>query len=110
MVNSKEDKKDPFSDKENLVVLQHCRSNPVVVEVVSIEEAISVLEVDTKEGTWTWTHNGYVASAAIGQSHSIYDDGLVGVFDRTKINHLSNMLRAYKHASNSRSNLRMYLM
>ena len=78
--------------RKNLVVLRHC-CNFCYTEVVSLS-AVPEVEVDTASGTWTV---GTCDPCPIGGSISFHN--VIGVYDRTKINHLTAMVRASQKAT-----------
>ena len=98
MAGTDKSKKTPFC-KEDLIVLQHAKGgNPVSVQIVELKDALDGLSIDLEGGTWTRTHRKHFTSAEIGQARPIADDGFIGVFDRTRIEHLRNMVWAHTEA------------
>jgi len=110
MAESKKPRKLTFY-KKDLVALQHHKGgNPICVDLVGLKGALDGLEIDLKNGTWTWTHREYSTSAEIGRARPIADDGFIGVFDRTKIDHLRHMMWAYDSVRHKEGNLRIYII
>jgi len=76
--------------KKNLIVLVYGMNTAYTLLQTEVPKEV---EIDTREGTWTYGHLTF----RIGEScTSFYAYGgvPVGVYDRTKLSHLRNVLEA----------------
>jgi len=85
--------------RRNLVVL--CFSpNICYTQVKGYERAHKEhgLEVDLKEGTWTWNHNTYHIGEARPLNHK---EGVIGVYNRASTQQLDSMVHKAREATQS---------
>ncbi len=99
-------------NRENLVVLMYsdnvCYTIVVLADDPKVEK--SGATIDEKNGTWTAPHPGDPALAP--QTQRIGEDryfnrgsrwGVIGVYDRTKLEHLNSMVRDSQSATEDTS-------
>ena len=97
--------------RENLIVLMYARNNCYTVIVSPddplVEEAKTIIDADT--GTFTAPNpslRGDVHTYRIGNesrhfSNHSYRSGTIGVYDRTNLAHLNNMVHTAESATRS---------
>jgi len=82
--------------KEDLIVLMYA-SNNCYFEVVPYCDEIKDLSVDFIKGTWSyreWKNNqiGKARDFFYKDGSGKFPEGIIGVYDRTKIKHLNSMI------------------
>jgi len=84
-------------ERKNLVALMYA-SNSCYTKVVGIENISEKgFSIDIEEGRWS---NRYFRDIEIGRGKcGEYKEGVIGVYDRTKISHLDSMVHDAKSAT-----------
>ena len=93
---------------ENLVALVYA-NNSCYADVTSNQ--IPGLEIDLAKKQWAWKHPQATSThkptpREIGQSNYAMRDcssGVIGVYDRTKDNHLKSMIQEWKEIQDSKA-------
>jgi hypothetical protein len=85
---------------ENLVALIYCTRHSSYPEVIPLKDDMPGLELNLKAGTWRYTLPGCRPNnnppQKIGEDEYSAKDrssGVIGVYDRTKDNHLTSIAR-----------------
>ena len=96
----------------DLVVLQF-QENNALIDLVNSRKALKHypnLSIDLKNGTWTWEN---YRNIRIGESRPIenfrgsYRYGIIGVYEKTSIGHLNNMIDAVQEEMGKRRKIDM---
>jgi len=94
---------------EDLIVMEFTQDHSSI-KIIGIEEAIKKypsLEINASEKTWVWRtsprspYQSKPTIEAIGRARHIYrhgreDYGIIGIYNRIKNEHLTNMLRDWE--------------
>lgn len=99
-------------DRSDLVVLMYSENNCYTIVVLTDDPRVekSRATIDEKSDTWTAPHPGDPALAP--QTQKIGEDryfdrgsrwGVIGVYDRTKLEHLNSMIRDSQEATDDTS-------
>lgn len=86
-------------DEKNLVALVFAPNN-CYVNVVGLDKV--VVGIDIEKGVWYHKNN----AIPIGKGrYTKYKKGIIGIYDRTNIDHLDSMVHQVKEATRDRSSL-----